>query len=231
MTTEKEKGPDGHDGKTSPQYVAVFGGSGKTGLELIAVALKRGMRVRALYRPGSEPKDSPQGLEIITGQLSEPADIRRTLEGTESAILVFGPRLGKRNHPQPFCADATAKVVEEMKLLGVSRPVVQTGAMAGGDSPDWSRGVRWFVGRYRKSYPEISADRDAQEIVTKESGLDWTLARPFRISGSRGNGHPHVAPAIRIGMFTSIKRQDLAEFLIDEATDGRFHQQAVYIVS
>ena len=213
------------------QSIAVFGGSGKTGSELISVALRKGLRVRALYRPGSEPKGASTGLEVITGQLTELGDIRRTLEGTIGAILVFGPRLGKRNHPVPFCAVATTNIIAEMKQLGIPRLIVQTGAMAGGDNPNWSKGVRWFVGRYRKSYPEINADRDRQEVLTKESDLDWTLVRPFRISGARGKGEPRVGSGIHIGMFTSIRRTDLAEFLVDELRAGRFHGQAVYIVN
>ena len=210
--------------------LAVFGGSGKTGRKLIAVALKKGVLVRALYRLGSEPNQTP-GLEIITGQLTEPGDIRRTIEGTDGAILVFGPRLGRHAHPEPFCAGATSRIIAEMKRLGIERLVCQTGAMAGGDTPNWSKMVRMFVARYRKQYPAINSDRDAQEVAIKESGLDWTLAKPFRISGARGKGHVRVAPAIRIGAFTSIRRTDLAEFLIDECITGRFHKQAVYIVN
>jgi uncharacterized protein YbjT (DUF2867 family) len=211
--------------------IAVFGGSGKTGRELIAVALERGLRVRALYRSGSEPADRRESLDVVTGQLTNSEDIRRTLEGTIGTILVFGPRLGRRNHPAPFTADATTKIIAEMKRLRLQRIIVQVGAMAGGDTPNWSRGVKWFVGRYRKSYPDLNVDRDAQEVVTKESGLDWTLVKPFRISGARGKGHPRVAPAIHIGMFTSIRRRDLAEFHVNELLDGRFHKQAVYIVN
>lgn len=211
--------------------IAVFGGSGKTGQELIAVALSKGFRVRALYRAGSEPKRALPDVEIITGQLTEEADIRRTLEGTIGAAIVFGPRLGRRNNPQPFCADATSRIIAGLKQLGIPRLIVQTGAMAGGDNPNWSRGVRWFVGRYRKNFPEIDKDRDAQEVVTKESGLDWTVVRPFRISGARGNGRPHVANALRISMFTSIRRRDLAEFLVNELADGKWHRQTVYIVT
>lgn len=213
------------------QSIAVFGGSGKTGLEVVRVALAKGFRVRALYRPGSGPKEALSGLETITGQLTEPMDVRRTLEGTVGAIVVFGPRLGKRNNPQPFCADATKSIVAEMKRLGIKRLIVQTGAMAGGDSPNWSSGVRWFVGRYRKSYPEINKDRDAQEIVTKESGLDWTLVRPFRISGAHGKGHARVDTSIRIGMFTSIRRTDLAGFHVNEIAKRQYLGQVVYIVT
>lgn len=213
--------------------IAVFGGSGKVGSELISIALKRGLRVKALYRPGSEPEKVPKGLEIIMGQLTDRGDIRDALEGTAGAICVFGPRLGKRNHPVPFCAEATEKIVEEMKKIGMDRLLVQTGAMAGGDSPNWSGAVRRFVRSYRKNYPKIDADRDAQEKVTKESGLDWTLVKPFRISGGSGKGKDRVRVAqnVHIGMFTSIRRSDLAEFLVGELKEGRFHRQAIYIVN
>jgi len=213
--------------------IAIFGGSGKTGQELISVATKKGLNVRALYWPGSEPQGTSPGIEVISGQVSEPTDIRRTLEGTSGVIVVFGPRLGKRNNPQAFCADATAKIGIEMKKLGIQRLIVQTGAMAGGDTSNWSRGVRRLVGSYRKKYPNIDADRDAQELVTKESGLDWTLVKPFRISGARGKGKEKVRIArnVHIGIFASVRRADLAEFLVDEFISGQFHKQAVYIVN
>lgn len=212
-------------------WIAVFGGSGNTGRELIAAALRKGLRVRALYRPGSEPRDAPAGLEIIRGQLTEPSDVRRTLEGTNGVVIVFGPRLGRHKNPEPFCEKATASVIAEMKGLGIERLVCQTGAMAGGDTPNWTPFVRRFVRRYRRQYPAIDADRDAQEATVKGSGLDWTLAKPFRISGSRGRGRVRVAPAIRISAFTSVRLSDLAQFLVDEVIEGRFHRQAVYCMN
>ena len=213
------------------ESIAVFGGSGNTGQEVIAAALRKGLRVRALYRPGSEPTSVATGLEVVSGQLSETAAVRRTLEETSGAVLVFGPRLGRGRNPEPFCASATATIIAEMRALGIGRLVCQTGAMAGGDTPNWSRAVRRFVRRYRRLYPAIDADRDRQEATVKSSGLDWTIAKPFRISRARGKGHVRVAPAIRISAFTSVRRADLAEFLVDELRDGRFHRQAVYVVT
>lgn len=210
--------------------VAVFGGSGKTGQELISAALKKGLCVKALYRPGSAPQGQTKGLEAITGQLTESADIRHTLEGTIGSICVFGPRLGRRMDQQPFCADATAKIVEEMKKLSMDRLIVQTGAMAGGDSPNWSWFVRRFVKSYRKNYPEIDKDRDAQEVVTKNSGLDWTLVKPFRISSAKGTGKVRALENVRISSFTSTPRADLAEFLLRELMDGSHHRKTIYAV-
>lgn len=216
--------------------IAVFGGSGNTGREVISSALKRGLRVRALYRPGSEPRNVPAGLEVLRGQLSVPEDIRRTLLGTDGAICVFGPRLGglfskPREPPQPFCAAATTKVVSEMKRLGSQRLVCQTGAMAGDHVSNWSGFVRRFARRYRLRFPAIAADRDDQERIVNESGLDWTLVKPFRISAGRAVGRVRAAPAIRINAFTSVRRADLADFLVTEFTEGRYHRQAVFAVS
>lgn len=216
--------------KGETKCIAIFGGSGLVGKELIATAQKKGVCVKALYRPGSEPQGQTKGLEAITGQLTESADIRRTLEGTMGAIVVFGPRLGKRMNPKPFCADATARIVDEMKKLGMNRLIVQTGAMAGGDTPNWSWFVRRFVRSYRKNYPDIDKDRDAQEVVTKKSGLDWTLVKPFRISNARGTGRVRAQENVRISFFTHTPRADLAEFLLKELMDGSHHRKAVYVV-
>ena len=210
--------------------IAVFGGSGLVGRELVAAALKKGLCVKALYRPGSAPQGQMKGLEAITGQLTESADIRHTLEGTIGAICVFGPRLGRRMNPQPFCAEATAKIVDEMKKLGMNRLIVQTGAMAGGDSPNWSWFVRRFVKSYRRNYPEIDKDRDAQEVVTKNSSLDWTLVKPFRISSAKGTGRVRALENVRISSFTHTPRVDLAEFLLRELMDGSHHRKTIYVV-
>ncbi len=211
--------------------IAVFGASGKTGREVIASAIRQGVRVKALYRPGSEPATPSRGLEVVTGQLTNPDDVRRALQGTDGAILVFGPRLSRKVHGDVFCAAATATVIREMKGLGIRRLVCQTGAMAGGDSPNWSWAVRGFVRRYRRNFPEVDADRDAQEAEVKASGLDWTVAKPFRISGAKGKGHVRAAPNLRIGMFTSTRRADLADFLVAEVRAGRFPGQAIYVLT
>lgn len=211
--------------------IAVFGGSGNTGRDVIASATRQGLRVKALFRPGSEPSAAPRGLEVVTGQLTKPEDVRRTLQGTDGAILVFGPRLSRKVKADVFCAAATANVIREMKALGLRRLVCQTGAMAGGDSPNWSWAVRRFVRSYRRNFAEVDADRDAQEAEVKASGLDWTVAKPFRISGAKGKGRVRAAPNLRISIFTSTRRADLADFLVAEVRNGRFLGKAIYVLS
>ncbi len=218
------------DDASATRSIAVFGGSGLVGSQLVAAALHRGLQVKALYRPGSEPRAPMKGLNVITGQLTDSAKVRETLQGTIGAICVFGPRLGRGKNPVPFTAGATTTIIDEMKKLGMQRLIVQTGAMAGGDSPNWSWFVRRFVKSYRKNYPEISKDRDAQEMVTKGSGLDWTITRTFRISGGKGTGRVRALDNTRISFFTHTPRPDFANFLIDELVEGTHHRMTIYVV-
>lgn len=214
--------------------LAVFGASGNTGRAVVEASLAKSIRVRALYRPGSEPQGVSASHEVITGELTSKDDVRGVLSGTDAAILVFGPRLGgpfrkPPTPPQPFCAAATANVLEGMRELGIRRIVCQTGAMAGDGTPNWSAMVRRFVRNYRGRFPAIAADRDEQERIVKGCNLDWTLVKPFRISGSRAVGRVYAAPSLHIGVFTSVRRADLARFLVEEAVASRFRGQAVYV--
>ncbi len=51
----------------------------------------------------------------------------------------------------------------------------------------------------------------------------------FRISGSRAVGRVHAARSLHIGVFTSVRRVDLAGFFAEEALASRFSGQAVYV--
>lgn len=213
------------------ECIAVFGASGKTGQAVLRAAWKKGLGVRALYRPGSDPPTPPPDLQVIRGQLTSPDDVRETLTGAAGAILAFGPRLRRGVPGDVFCAAATREAITAMKALGVARLVCQTGAMAGGDHPNWSWGVRRFVGRYREQFPTVAADRDAQEEAVNASGLDWLIARPFRISGAKAKGSVRAGPDLRIGMLTSTRRDDLATFLVDQVVRGTLHRTAVFVIS
>ena len=186
--------------------------------------------MRALYRPGSEPKAPGAGLEVVTGQLTSP-DIMRTLARTQAVILVFGPRLSRRDAPpEVFCGTATENVVSGMETLGIERLVCQTGAMAGDDASNLGFFYRQLRRRYRQRFRAVAMDREAQERVVRQSGLDWLLVRPPYIASGVGDGRLRAGPRVHIGLLSRAFLGDLATFHCDELTGGRFHREAVYVV-
>jgi putative NADH-flavin reductase len=208
--------------------IAVLGASGRTGHELVVAALGRGIEVQALYRPGSEPRDDAPGFRAIVGQVSDPEAVRCTLAEAQAACCALGPR---PPYTDVFCAAATANLIAQMRRLGAGRLVCLTGAMIGPDAEGWSPPVRALAHLFRRRYPAVAEDRARQERLVRESGLDWTLVKPPRIAGGRRRGRVTAAPALRIGLLSSIRREDLADFLLEELVAGHFHRQAVYVIA
>lgn len=216
---------------TSPaeiHTVALFGGSGTTGKALIRHALIRGIKVRALVRNARSMNVRSGLIEVIEGPLVSPDHVEFCLKGSDAAICVFGPR---PPYTDIFCEAATRTIVESMQKVRVKRLVCQTGAMIGEYPANRTLPFRLMVSMFNRRLPRIASDRASQEIVVKQSGLAWTLVKPARLSDSEAKNKWFAGPDIRAGLLSSISREDLADFLIEEALNPQFAEQAVFIHS
>lgn len=98
--------------------IAIFGGSGNTGLCAVDAALKKGLyswknsilnvfssllsyafhcatglSVRALARdPSRFPEDVASKIEIVQGDVLNYEDVKKTVEGVDGAVIVLGTR-------------------------------------------------------------------------------------------------------------------------------------------
>ena len=81
---------------------------------------------------------------------------------------------------------------------------------------------------YKKQNPLPAQDRIDQELVIKNSGLDWTIIKPPRLT----NGATLLVQAgqnIKVGMTSSISRANLAKFIIAELLKPKFIGQAIFV--
>ena len=206
--------------------VALFGASGRTGQAFVRTGSAQGLLVRASFR-GSAKADPPSGIEILRGDLQDADHVRATIAGTTAVCCVFGPR---PPHTDVFCARATELIVDSMQRAGVRRLVCQTGAMIGEDAANWTPPVRAMVRMFRWQRPAVAADRMMQEQLVRESGLEWTLVKPPRLTDGRARGRVVAGIDLQIGLSSSIRRADLAAFLVGECLEPRFAKQAVYVI-
>lgn len=205
--------------------IAVFGGSGATGKVLIAHALDKGLRVRALARNAASISADPR-IEVLQGELSDADVVPSTLQGCRAAICVFGPR---PPYADIFCAQATATIVAAMRQLGIRRLVCQTGGMIGDYRANRTLPFQLMADMFRRRSPLLAEDREGQERVVMRSGLAWTIVKPPRLTDGRATGRWSAGTAVRVGMLSSIARQDLAAFLLAEALMPQHVAQAVFI--
>jgi uncharacterized protein YbjT (DUF2867 family) len=203
--------------------VAVVGSAGRTGRRVVARLLARGDAVRGLQRR-AEASPAP-GFTPIAGDALDPHAVAETLAGASLVYVLLGPSPGS---PPDVCSRATALVIDVMEARGPARLVCQTGAMIGHPRAR----LAWMYRAMEATFPSLRAqleERRTQERLVRESGLAFTIVRPPRLTDGPA-GEVHAGEDLPIGMFSSVSREALARFLVDEAAGSAFEGRAVAVV-
>ena len=206
--------------------IAIFGGSGATGKALISHAASKGLKVRALARRASSIEFESDQMVVLEGALSNLGDVMATLQGCGAAICVFGP------HPpytDVFCKHATSIIISAMQQSEVKRLICQTGGMIGEYRANRTFAFQLMSDMFKRHSLQVAHDRERQESVVIHSGLAWTIVKPPRLTDGAAKGKWSAGTNVRLGMLSSISRDDLAEFLLTETVRPQYIGQAVFV--
>ncbi len=198
--------------------LTIIGASRGIGRRAVDEALLRGHAVRAMARSMSKAGIEAPGFTAIDGDATAPEDVARAIEGADAVILTLGvPRDLRVLKPTTLFSDATRVLIAAMKAAGITRLLTVTGFGAGESSEKLSTPERLaqkvFLGR-------AYADKDRQEQLIRDSGLDWTIARPGILSDNRKSGRYKVLVEKEAWRNGLINRADVADFLVTEAETG-----------
>ena len=198
--------------------ILVIGASRGIGLETVKCALERGHTVRAMARGADRIGIEHPALEKRPGDATDSADVAAALEGVEAVVQALGVPHGPRLvlGPIDLFSRSTGVLIPEMQRAGVRRLVSVTGFGSGESRARLSlpeRIPQWLVlGR-------VYADKDLQERLIRESGLDWVIARPTVLTNGSRTGRYRVL--VEPGAWRSglISRADVADFLVRQAEE------------
>ena len=204
--------------------VAIFGATGKTGLEVVKQALEKGHQVTAFVRdPARMPVEHDQ-LVLVTGDVFDPESVAQAVQGQDAVICALGSSDLKKT---TIRAEGTANIVKAMKAQNVQRLLVVT-AMGTGESWDTLSPVnKFFYATLLKSSRE---DHEAQEAAVKESGLAWTLIRPSGLTDEPRTGVYDVGENI-LAKTSRIARADVADLIIKELEQNAWIRKAVIVTN
>lgn len=202
--------------------IAIFGGTGRTGVHVVAQALERGHGARVLVRSREKAEHVlPTGdarLSVVEGDLLDHDAVAAAVAGTEAAVDVSGP---SRDSAKDLRQRSVAAILDALGTHGIDRFITLTGAGVEGPGDRPKAVDRIFRTVLRLTRSDLLADSVAATDAVRASDLRWTIVRVPRLTDDPPNGDPRVADAL--GPHTGIKlaRADLAGFVLDEVGQNR----------
>lgn len=201
--------------------VIVFGATGKTGQHVCQRALELGHEVTAFTRSVNKIS-SESMLSVAQGDVTDAESVAKAVANHDAAIIALGSN-GLRD--KTTLAVGTGNVVDGMTRHNVERLVILSAAGVGESWEQIPLMARIF---FKTMLRNIYADHTAQEAIVAGSTLDWTIVRAAILKDGPATGE--YTPT-NTGRVDHITRDDLADFLAKQITDGTYRKQAISVTS
>jgi uncharacterized protein YbjT (DUF2867 family) len=205
----------------------VIGASRGTGALAVGAALARGHEVTAFARDPSRMSMEHGKLTRVRGDFHDAGSVRAAVPGHDAVIVTASSSTLKGFKEKPdYFSRGTGYVVDAMKTGGVRRLVVLS-AFGVGES---RRLANFFVDKVLVAFllKVPYADHERQEARVMQSGLDWVIARPTRLTnGPARREYAKTSELVKVP--NSISRADVADFLVEAATTDAWVGKAVQL--
>ncbi|MGD0839369.1 MAG: NAD(P)H-binding protein, partial [Polyangia bacterium] len=144
----------------------------------------------------------------------------------ECAVTASATRLRAFKDNPNYFSQGTGYIIAAMKHHGVSRLVVLS-AFGTGES---RRVANFIFDKLLISFllKIPFQDHERQERMVRESGLDWVIVRPTRLTNGPAR-HSYVAKTTIERVPASIARADVAEFMLRATETDEWLRQAVQL--
>lgn len=158
-----------------PDAIAVTGGTGFIGSNLVRRLRAGGHPVRLLVRPGGDPEVVVTGVTPVPGDIRDAAAVRRLAGGAVTIYHLAGCARAWSRDPAEFHevnVRGTRNVLDAARAAGAGRVVhVSTALVTGGEDQ--------LLTEYQRT--KRAAERVVGEYVS--DGLDAVIVRPTRVYG------------------------------------------------
>lgn len=206
--------------------ITIFGGTGKTGQLVVSKALTKGYNVTVFARSPSKILITHDNLRIVKGDLRDFQDIKEVVKNADAVISVLGPTSGDKGKGLPIMA-GLFNILKAMNEFNVSRLIATSTPSFEVDDDRFQFSfvcarvlVKTFM---NNAYQNIVQSAHLIYI----SRADWTIVRLPMLIDKPGLGH--VVTGFRgdgsVKLF-SLRREDLADFLLSQIEDTRFIRKA-----
>jgi putative NADH-flavin reductase len=207
--------------------IIVFGATGGTGKLIVTQALAKGHSVTAYARNVEGMPQDPH-LRVIQGDIFDFGAVVNAVRGHRAVLSALGARTRKK---ADVLADAIPNILEAMRQEYVNRLIVLGAAGAHSDYGKYQNKLTtlalWIAKKTALKHPFV--DQVAQERLLAASDVDYTIVRAPRLMDGPFTGSYRVLPDALPPGALRVNRADVADFMLQQLTDPRFHRQGPYI--
>jgi len=181
----------------------VMGATGRTGQEVVQQAIARGHYVTAFVRSPESITLRNERLTVLKGNAMDENELSEAMQNHDAVISTLGPREVFR--PGTLLHDSALATTRAMNRSGVKRLVVLSAAA---HFPGIPNRIASFVMRNHMR------DSLSMEAIVQANGLDWTIARPPRLTQEDSFTYrSREGAAPRMGF--TLSRKAVAAFMLD----------------
>ena len=195
----------------------VIGATGRTGGEIMQQALDRGHSVTAFVRAPEKIVLKSERLNVLKGDAMNEDQLAAAMQDHDAVLTTLGPRDVFKQSSMMY--DSALATAHAMRRAGVKRLVVLS---ASAHFPGIQNRIASFILRNHMR------DSLAMEAVVTDSGLDWTIARPPRLTGEDS-----VTYRSRVGaaprMAFTLSRKAVGAFMLNAVEQKKHLGQIVGI--
>ena len=196
----------------------VVGATGRTGSEIVRLALSRGHQVTAFVRSPQKLEPAPS-LVAVRGDPHDAKSLASALVGHDAVLSAIGPHPHDVIHRSTLLTDCARATVEAMKATGIARVVIVSAGVL------FPGGGLYFA-LFRTLITNHARDLRSMEQVVKTSGLEWTIARPPRMKQSPNASYHALAGALPRDR-RAVSFRALATFMLDAIERGSYIREVV----
>lgn len=212
----------------------VFGATGGTGRQLVQQALDAGHEVTAVVRdparlPVRDEASVRQRLEVVTADVTDPDALVPAIAGRDAVLSALG---APSNQTAGIASRGTRAILRAMKEGGVRRYLGVSAAPVG----PWGEGETLLFRTVaaplvRRALRAVYADLAVMEDVVRESGAEWTIVRPPRLTDKLANGTYQRVIGGNVQRSHTVPRADLATAMLAMVEDPATVRQGVGVAS
>ena len=208
---------------STSKRVALFGATGGSGKLLLKLLVAAGHRVAVLVRTPAKLGEYAQHerVEVIEGDATAEADVRRTMAGAE----VVYSTLGNVPRAKTMVMERAFTTIVETAAGAKEKPRCVFVTTVGVGPTSW---VVWFFLSLFVGFQVIRDYERADKCVREAEGGKCVLVRPNELTDKPAEGYI----ASDSGAWqASVSRQDLAQFLFDLLEEEKYDGRAVQLTS